>query len=353
VWQPARRSASKSSSSARVGAREGGEGEVAALFEGAAELERPVAHDAEGLVEEEELRDAARAQRVDLLDHVLHGARLEAERADDAEGAGVRAAVVGQHRGETLGLGEGEVIPVLGEELVPRPRDAERALAVAPLDAQEAQGRARRVAHGHVLERVAVAGEVVQGVAVGEHVQRGLDPGLLREPQLARLVQHVADGEHAPPARVLIGEERPVLVPRHRAHERDQDVGVQGLDARAGVLGRQALGHAVEHRDVVLQGQRARQHHEVYGVEEVVRLGGLRTEVIAYVDTLARRIQEQDLHPRVSVRRRGLGPRASSPRTCWSTRSTERFIRHSARPRQHTASLLSCTLMHGLQAGGS
>ena len=36
-----------------------------------------------------------------------------------------------------------------------------------------------------------------------------------------------------------------------------------------------------------------------------------------------------------------------------TTRSTDRFIRHSGRPRQHTANLLSCTLMHGLQGGGS
>ena len=78
-----------------VGAGERGPGKIAALFEGLAEFEGSFAFDAEGLVEEEDLVCALGAEEVEFLEDIGDGAGLEPEGADDAEGAGVRAAVVG------------------------------------------------------------------------------------------------------------------------------------------------------------------------------------------------------------------------------------------------------------------
>ena len=229
---------------------------------------------------------------IDLGQRVLDAARLEAQRADDAEGAGVRTAIVRQHRGKALVARERKAVVAALEQLVPRSGYAEGAMLLA----HTALFDRFAVAHRGIHHTRHIAREPVQHIVAGKVMQRTLEPRQFCQALGAVLMQHIANRGDAAPACCLGREEGRVFGPRHRPDQRHDGLRSKGINARFGLGWTELLSDAVEGLHLVLGCDCAGQHHQVDGVEQVVRLGGLRTKVVADVGARPRGIEQEYLH---------------------------------------------------------
>ena len=173
------------------------------------------------------------------------------------------------------------------------------------------------MAHGRAAHAREVAREDREDVGADEVAECSLEPRLLGEPLGGLLVQHVADRDHAPPAGRLRREELAVFRPRDGADETDESVGRERVDALPCCRDVEPFRDAVEHRDLVLRRHAPGEHHEIDGVEQVVRLRRLRAEVVADVGVPPGRVEQQDAHHSLrgstpSLRGSGRGSRLAS-----------------------------------------